>query len=253
MLELMRKYIVSDLPNTEKPRERLLLLGPHVLSDSELLAILLRIGGKDETVLALARDILSHFNGLQGVFSASIEQLTQFKNVGTSKAVGIKAVYELTSRIHSQVQDKVIFLKAPKDIYAIVKKDFYKQTKEYLWVLSVDTKQRYIAKDLVSVGTVKEALACPREIYRHALLRNAVGIVLVHNHPSGDSFPSAEDILLTEDIAQAGKTLGIPLIDHVVVGGSEYTSMKALNMFKTANLDEGKEVKKWIETQKRND
>jgi DNA repair protein RadC len=240
----MRKYTVSELPITEKPRERLTRLGAHALSDSELLAIVLRVGGKTETVLALARDILSHFDDLNGVFDASIEQLTRFKNIGTTKAITLKAVYELSTRINSSTRDFISHLKSPKEIYSIVRRDFHKKKKEYLWVISVDVKQRFIAKDLVSVGTIKEALACPREIYRHAYLRGAVAIILSHNHPSGDPIPSAEDIVLTEDVAQAGKILGIPLIDHVVVGGKEYSSMKAMNMFKTKMFDGGKEVKK---------
>ena len=239
----MLTYKIKDLNNNEKPRERLLNLGASALSNSELLALLLQTGGRNESVLELSRGLLIKFGGLSGVLEASVAQLTSQKNVGQAKAVIIKAAGELALRINFLNDVKTKAVSTPKDIYKFLKKDFYGKKKEVLYAISLDSRNKIIGKDIVSVGTVNETVVSPREIYRQALLRNAVSIILVHNHPSQDTAPSTEDILVTEKVAQAGVMMGIALVDHVIVCDSEFSSLKALNLFKTRKFN-GEEVKK---------
>ena len=229
----MLSYTIHDLANNERPRERLANIGAPSLSDSELLAIILRIGGRKESVLELSRRILLEFGGFADLAKTSIEQLTAIKNVGLTKAVTIKAMCEIGLRISFGGEERSSVIKTPEDIYRLLKKDLYVEGKEILYLVSLDSRHRVIAKDIVSVGTVNETVVHPREIYKQALSRNAVSIVLVHNHPSQDINPSAEDILVTEKIVQAGKVMGISLIDHVVVSDNGYCSLKALGIFKS--------------------
>ena len=238
LIVLTVSYILKDLKDSDKPRERLIKLGPEALSSSELLAVLLRTGGKGESSLILAGKLLSKFEGLEGLVNASLEQLEGVKNIGRAKAVEIKAVFEIALRIALKGEAKRKIIENPKDAFNLVRKDFYSKKREELHLLSLDSRQKVIAKDIVSMGTVNETVVHPREIYRQALLRNAVSIILVPNHPSQDTTPSSEDILLTEKVSKAGVILGISLIDHLVVSNKEYTSLKALGVFKVRKFDQ---------------
>ena len=230
----MLSYTIHDLANSEKPRERLVSIGPPSLSDSELLAIILRTGGRKVSVLELARRILLEFECFAGLAKTSLEQLTEIKYVGLAKAITIKAMCEIALRINLVGEERSSIRKTPEDIYRLLKKDLFGEGKEILYLVSLDSRNRVIAKDLISVGTVSETIVHPREIYRQALSRNAVSIVLVHNHPSQDIKPSTEDILVTEKVIKAGKLMGISLVDHVVVSDNDYCSLKALNLFKVS-------------------
>lgn len=236
-------YSLRDLARTEKPRERLAELGTRSLSDSELLAIVLRSGGKGESALSLAQNLLNKYEGFYGLNSASLEHLMEIKNIGFAKATSIKALCEIAIRLSNLPEKKTVTIKTPKEVFRLVKKDLYGKKREELILICLDTRNKFISKDRVSVGTINETLIHPREVFRQALLRNAVSIILVHNHPSQESSPSSEDILLTEKIAKAGKLLGIALVDHVIVCDREFCSLKALGIFKTIKFN-GKEVKK---------
>lgn len=239
----MCSYVLKDLKSDDKPRERLANLGPRALSNAELLAILLRTGGKGESALTLAGNILSKFEDFDGLINASLEQIRSIKNVGQAKAIEIKALCEIGLRIALEEKNGKREIKNPKDAFKLVRKNFYAKKKEELHLISLDSRQRVIAEDLISIGTVNETVVHPREVYGQAFLRNAVSIILVHNHPSQDTTPSAEDILLTEKIAKAGGVLELPLIDHIIVSNKEYTSLKALDVFKVRKFN-GKGVKK---------
>lgn len=226
------------LSNTELPREKVLNNKEETLSDHELLAVVLRSGGKDSSVLNLAQQLLKDFGSLKSLAFADINLLKKYKYIGETKSTTIKALSEISKRIIFDTYKDPIRIKTPKDIYDVVRNDIYKKQKEIIIMLCLDTRRRLISKDIISIGTINEALIHPREIYRHALIKNAVSIALAHNHPSGDPTPSIEDIKATEKIAKAGIEIGISFLDHVIATDYEYCSIKSLNYF-----SKGEEVK----------
>ena len=222
---------IKDLNNNENPRERLIYKGSGALADCELLAIVLRSGGKDSSVLLLAQQLLSRFGGLKGLIDTNIDQLTSFKNIGKTKATCIKACCELALRLSGVTVEHGYKIRTPEDIHKVLRKELFEKTKEYFYLLSLDSRQCLICTDLISVGTVNETLVHPREIYKQAFARNAVSIAIAHNHPSGNPEPSSEDLIITERIAKAGISLGIPLVDHIVIYNDTFVSLKALKLF----------------------
>jgi DNA repair protein RadC len=221
---------IRDLLKSEKPREKLIDLGSGQLADIELLAIVIGTGGKDESALDVSRNLINNFGGLKEIISADIGELTSFKNIGASKAAAIKAAGEIGIRANTAQVKEHLEIKKPQDVYDLIKKDIYGKNKENLYLISLNTRNRVISKDLISTGTLNETLIHPREIYREAFLRNAVSVILVHNHPSNDPTPSDEDIKVTQRIARAGAEIGIALVDHVIACDGGFISMKSLNI-----------------------
>ena len=234
----MYKNTLKDLDIKERPRERFNLIGQENLLDIELLAIILGSGGKGVTAIDLARQMLNKFGNFYSLLSADIEQLIKFKNVGYVKAITIKAVNEICIRVNIKEVHENQSIKNPKDIFEYTKKEFYKLKKEKLYLLCLNSRNKIISKDLISIGGISETTFDPREIFRQALLKFATSIVIVHNHPSGDTNPSTDDILLTGKIAEVGSWLGISLVDHIIVSDESFTSMKALSLFVTNKLEE---------------
>lgn len=228
---------LKDLDIKERPRERFNLIGQENLSDIELLAIILGSGGKGVTAIDLSRQLLGKFENFNNLFSADTEQLIRFKNIGYVKSITIKAVGEICSRSSFREVNKNQIIKNPQDIFEYTKKEFHKLKKEKLYLICLNSRNKIISKDLISVGGINETTFDPREIFRQALLKFATSIVIVHNHPSGDTNPSSDDILLTGKIAEVGSWLGINLVDHIVVSDESFTSMKALNLFVTKKLE----------------
>ena len=223
---------IKDQNRHDKPRERLRSLGATSLSDKELLAIILRSGGKSNSVINISGRILDEFGGLKGLMEADLHQISAVKYIGPAKASSIKAVFEIALRIIATEQKESFSITRPSELYEIVKKDLYGKTKEHLYVISLDSRNKCISKDLISIGTVNETLIHPREIFRTALHKNATYIALAHNHPSGDTTPSDEDIKVTQRVASAGSILGVSLIDHLVVSDRTFTSIKSMNALK---------------------
>ena len=224
--------------NTNLPRERLQQKGPEALSDIELLAIILGSGSKKTPVLALATKLLKK-HSLKQVLEQEIEQLIQFKSIGNVKAISLKAVYEISKRINYETTTTRTKVSSAKDIYKITRKDFVGKKQEQIILISLDARERLISKDLISIGTLNEALFPTREIIKTALLKNAASIVLVHNHPSQDPTPSREDVQVTKTIAKACELNDIGFFDHVVVTDQDYFSIKKLNVLKVQNLKGG--------------
>lgn len=226
-----------------KPRERLEKYGAKTLTDVELLSIILRSGGVYNSVFSLAHKILNMAGGLSGLFDLSLSQLQEVKDIGFTKAITVKALCELAIRMTSYPSSKPAAITSPKQVYNLVRSDIFSQKKEYLYVLSLDTRKRLISKDLVSVGTLNESLIHPREIYKLALLNSAASIILVHNHPSNAPEPSEEDVIITNRIFDAGVCLGVALIDHVIVTDTSYCSLKEqgvlVNLAKGGDYSEG--------------
>jgi DNA repair protein RadC len=217
-----------ELNNQDRPRERLLTFGSSVLSNVELLAIILRSGGRNASVLQLSSNLLRDFSGFKGLQEADFNSLIKYPDVGIAKAAGIKAACEIGLRLSMQTSFSRSIISTPADIYNSIRKRIFGLSKEHLYVLSLNSRMHVNSIDLISIGTVNQTLVHPREVFKVAVLKDAVYIVLVHNHPSNDTSPSNEDIVLTSEIFEAGKTLGIKLLDHVIACDTTYTSLRRL-------------------------
>ena len=202
--------------------------GSEVLSDAELLAILLRSGGENNSAIDLANLILKQFDGISGLYNADIQELMNLKDIGLAKAASIIAAREIAIRMATENSEKVVKIGSPEDVFKVTRKFFFKKSKEHLYVLSLDARKGLISIDLVSIGTLNEALIHPREVFKIAFTKNAAQIILVHNHPSNDPSPSDADIEITKKIKDVGKLLGTELLDHVVVSDREFKSISGL-------------------------
>lgn len=223
--------MIKDLNNQNKPRERLLEKGPSALSDIELLAVVLRSGGKGSSVTDLAASLLIKYKNVKSLLETDINSLLKHKYVGNTKATTLKAVSELGKRAYLSQKDAAIAVKKPEDAYKIIKKDLFGKKQEYLYLISLDSRKKLISKDLICIGSINETLVPVREIIRKSLINNAVNIILAHNHPSNDPTPSHEDLLVTEKVAEACNLSGIYLLDHLIISDNRFISIKGLNLF----------------------
>jgi len=231
----MKHLRICELNAQEKPREKALKRGLHNLTNEELLAIILRSGGKDVSALDLSRNILKRFNNFKNILDVDIEELTQIKDIGIAKATSVKASCEIALRILDKSGD-VKKISTPEDVYKFMYKDLYGKNQEYLYLINLNNKSVPISADLLTIGTHNQTLITSREIYKKALSKNAASIILIHNHPSNDPTPSKEDIKTTETVAEAGKKVGIPLLDHIIFADTRYVSLKSLNIFSTYKI-----------------
>lgn len=209
-----------------KPRERLIKSGASSLSTPELLAILLRTGVKGVSVFDLSKKLFDEFEGsLINLMNASIKEIESVEGVGTVKAVTLKAAFELGRRLHEELQNVPKKLDNPRKVFEYCQ-DMRFLDKEMVRVLCLDSKLHLITHVDVSLGTTSSSLIHPRDVFRAAVRTNSSGIILVHNHPSGDPTPSFEDKKITEILKKAGEILGIELIDHIIVSKRSYYSFK---------------------------
>jgi DNA repair protein RadC len=216
---------IKDLPEEERPRERMIKCGPQALSNTELLAIIIRTGVKGESALKVAQNLISQ-GGLESLIDGSIEELAAFKGIGMSKAVLIKAAVELGNRLYNMPEKKKFYIKSPADVSAILMGDMRYLKKEYFKIILLNIKNNIIAVEDISVGSLNSSLVHPREIFRAAIKKSSAAIILVHNHPSGDPTPSNEDVEVTNRIEECGVILGIQVLDHVIIGDGSYYSFK---------------------------
>lgn len=218
---------IKDLPESERPLEKFLSKGAEALSDAELLAIILRTGARNVSALALAGDILASTGyGILGVYHMSFEALTGIKGVGRVKALQLKAVGELSRRIvKASVPSGVSFLE-PATIASYYMEDMRHLTQEQLLVAFLNTKGVLIKEEVITKGTVNMSIVSPREIFICALKCEAVSVVMLHNHPSGDPAPSRQDIEATLRVREAGALMGVSLIDHIIIGDNNYISFR---------------------------
>lgn len=217
---------VTDLPIIERPTEKLIRYGPSVLSNSELLAVIIRTGTKEQRVIELCSFILSEFNGLYGLMDASFEELIALRGIGKVKGAKILAILELHKRFSSfkGVENKKI--SSPKDAAFYVMNEMRYLKQEVLKVIYLNTKNVVISLSEVSKGSVDSSIVHPREVFKEAIKKNSSSIIICHNHPSGDPTPSGEDISVTKRLEQCGKIIGINLIDHIIIGDGTYISLK---------------------------
>ncbi len=230
----MDNRTIRELPPGERPYERCVRLGPEALSDEELLAIIIRTGSREKNSLDTAREVLSLSyprDGILGLCHLTLPQLKKVPGIGTVKGIQLLCIGELSRRIsqRSATEDLVTF-QDPLAVVNYYMEDLRHLEQEVLYAMFLDNRHRLIRDILISKGTVNASLASPREIFVQALKYQAVGVILVHNHPSGDPTPSREDCLLTKRVREAGSLIGIQLLDHIVIGDRSYSSFKREGM-----------------------
>ena len=224
------QYRIADMDVSERPRERLARLGAEVLTTAELLAIVLRVGVPGENVIQVSQRLMTQFCGLAGLHKASFIDLCGTRGMGEAKAAQLKAAFELGKRLSSSVPDDRPRIHSPQDAADLVLYEMSAFQQEQLWVMVLDTRNQVLTIDKLYKGSVNTSLVRVGELFRSAIQRNASAVILVHNHPSGDPTPSPEDLALTRAAIQAGKTLDIDVLDHLVIGYNRYVSMKEKNL-----------------------
>ena len=219
---------IKEIPEMERPYEKCERKGAASLSDVELLAVLLRTGTRGEDVLSLARRILYHAGepGILGIHQFSMERLLKIKGIGKVKAIQISCISELAKRLSKASYQDGLSFSHPATIARYYMEDLRHANQEQMKLLLLNTKSRLIGETDISKGTVNSAVISPRELFVEALQKNAVSIVLLHNHPSGDPTPSKEDVLITRRIQEAGRLIGVELLDHIVIGDNCYVSLR---------------------------
>ncbi len=220
---------IGDLPESERPGERLLHGGPDNLSSAELLAVILRTGSQRENGIRLAERVLSRLGGLQGLLSAAPRQLESIHGLGASKRAQILALAELVRRASNLPAPEQPVIRQSADAARLVM-DMATLAQEHVRVLLLDARRRCTGIHTVYIGTVSATAVRAAEIYREAVTRNAPALIVAHNHPTGDPSPSPEDVALTRSLAAAGRVLDIQLIDHLIIGRGEYRSLRELKL-----------------------
>ena len=217
---------IKELPAGERPRERLRESGAASLSNSELLAIILRTGTAWENVLGLAARILARFGGLVGLARASFGELCAERGIGEAKAAQLKAALEVGKRLASTQPEERVVVRSPQDVANLLMAEMGFLDQEHLRVVLLNSKNQVMAVPEVYRGSVNTSLIRASELFREAVRENCPAVIVVHNHPSGDPTPSAEDVQVTEQIVTAGKLLDIEVLDHIIVGQQCYASLK---------------------------
>lgn len=213
---------IKDIPLLERPRERLISKGASALSDSELLAAVIRTGSSGENALQLSQRLLK--KGLKKLSRMKTSQLTEFSGVGVAKACQLEACFELAKRA-AENKTPAAKISTPKDAVN-ASNELAECEKETFQVLCLDSKKRLVGKEVISVGSSNASVVHPREVFKAVLSGNSAGFILLHNHPSGNPEPSEEDLAVTRRLKKASEVVGVVLLDHVIIGGKKYFSMK---------------------------
>jgi DNA repair protein RadC len=217
---------LKDLPLEERPQEKLWRAGAASLATRELLALVWRTGAGRRTALALADHLLVQVGGLRKLAAVPPDDLCCIPGIGPAKAAQLLAGVELGRRLLALGPEERRPLRSPADVAALVMPEMRFLSQEHFRVLLLDAKNRLLASELIAIGTLNSSLVHPRELFRRAIQVCAAGVILVHNHPSGDPTPSAEDLALTRRLVEAGRLLGMEILDHLVVGDNRYVSLK---------------------------
>jgi len=224
---------IKDWPEHERPRERLFRVGAQALSDAELLAILLGTGNKTDTALDLAKQLLhwgeaNYGPGLGFLKEASKQELMCLSGIGMAKAARLKACVEIHRRLQQSGQHLMprIEISCGRDVYELLKADMEQLDREQVWILMLNVRNHLIHREVISVGSLDTSIVHPREIFKNCIKRSAAAVIIAHNHPSGDAAPSDDDIRMTKRIIEAGKIVGITVLDHVIIGRGEYISLR---------------------------
>lgn len=224
---MKKSFTIRDWPASARPRERLQQHGAEHLSDIELLAVIMGRGVKGEPVMIIAERLLKQFGSLKAIANASVEELSHIKGIGLAKATQIKAALELGRRadnpLNTQIQPVI---KTPEDVEKLLKGKLRDKKKEYFTLIMLDSRNHLIKDNDISVGSLNASIVHPREVFKEAISASAAAVIFVHNHPSGDPTPSADDIKLTKRLIEVGKLVDIEVLDHVIIGEEKCLSMK---------------------------
>jgi DNA repair protein RadC len=237
LAEAVSNLRIKDLPNQERPRERLVQFGAEALKNSELIAILLRTGTKGHSAISISEQLLAHFKTLDHLARASLKDLRQIKGIGRDKAIALKSAFTLAQRMSLEVRNESPILDDAEQIANLLREDNRVYEVEHLQVVLLNARRKLIRVEEVCQGTLDSILAHPREVFKRAIAGNAAAIILVHNHPSGDPTPSEADIRVTRDLIRAGQLLRIEVLDHVIIGirtntrPRDYVSLRELGYF----------------------
>lgn len=218
---------IQDLYELDRPRERLAKEGADKLSSAELLAILLRVGVQGENAVQVGQRLLKDFGGLMGLHKATFDDLSSQRGIGPAKAAQLLAAIELGRRLSSIEVEYQPEINSPQAVADLIRYDLAPLDHEELWVILLDTRNRFIEKDQIYVGSVNSSQVRVGEVFKNAVRKNLPNLIVVHNHPSGDPTPSPEDLALTKALVQAGKLLDIHVLDHLIIAGNSWLSLKS--------------------------
>ncbi|MCR3923140.1 MAG: DNA repair protein RadC [Firmicutes bacterium] len=221
-----RHLTIKDLPPSERPRERAIAQGVATLSDADLLAILLRSGTAQDTAVHLAQRVLSEIGGLTELPRCGMEDLQAIKGLGPAKAITLMAAADLANRLSNRTRYESVTVSTPGDAAGLVMEEMRHKLREHFRVLLLDTKNKVIGIEEISIGSLNTSLVHPREVFRPAIRRACASVILLHNHPSGDPTPSREDLDVTKRLTEAGRLMGIEVLDHVVIGDGRFISFR---------------------------
>lgn len=230
-----RKSRIELLPEEERPYEKCLARGPESLTDSELLAAIIRTGANGLSSVELARQVLTadkQGEGLLGIHHVTIPELMQIRGIGQVKAIQIKCIGELSRRMALRKTRILIDFRSPQSIAEYYMETLRHKEQEFVICMMLNSRNQMIGEEIISKGTVNMSVVTPRDVLLAAFRYRAVSIVLIHNHPSGDPNPSSDDILITEKILEACELVEIPLLDHIVIGDRDYVSFAENNILK---------------------
>ncbi len=219
-------YTIKSLPADDRPQEKLLKYGAGALSNSELIAVILRTGTREENVVMLSQRILKEGGkGLRNIAEGSLEKFKSYKGISDAKAAKLMALAEISKRM-STLKIEKLRISSPDDAAVMMMEEMRYYQKEYFKIMLLDTKNNVKKVSEISVGSLNSSIVHPREVFYEAVVNLASSIILVHNHPSGDCEPSHEDIVLTNRLDESGKILGIRVLDHIIIGDGVYFSFK---------------------------
>lgn len=224
-------YIIRQLPESETPREKLIEYGAKRLSNSELLAVLIRTGNGKSTALDLSHELLRTIpDGIASLSDCSLEEIIEVKGMGETKSAQILAAVELGKRVILENTKKKKKITSPLDLVDFFMADMCRLKKEHFKITMLDTKNYIIGVVEVSIGNLNSSIVHPREVFKEAIKRSSSAIILVHNHPSGDPTPSREDINITKRLVECGDLLGIRILDHIIIGDKKHISLKEIDI-----------------------
>jgi DNA repair protein RadC len=229
MTDTQSGYRIKDIEESQRPRERLEKQGASALNDAELLAILLRVGMPGISAVHMGQRLLYLFEGLEGLQRATFSELCQVEGVGPAKAAQIKAAIEVGARIAKKQPEERGLITSPQDVADQVQYKMANLEQEELWVLLLDSRNHHIRTEQLYRGSLNSSSVRLAEVFKSGIRHNAAALIIVHNHPSGDPSPSAEDVHLTRMLIESGKMLEMPILDHVIVGARGIASIKSLH------------------------
>lgn len=224
------KYVLKEMTQMEKPREKLYHLGPSSLSDYELLAIILRTGTKNKSVIDLSIELLNQLNSINDFHNITIEELLKIKGIGKIKAIELIAIIEFSKRVNTYNDDN-LYIRGTKDCFKFLKHKLAHLDQEHFMAIYLSQSNKIISCKTISIGTTNKTIANPKDVIKWGLKLSAYAIIVSHNHPSGIVSPSNEDISFTMSLQNACKAVDIIFIDHIIVGKNKYFSFKEKSIF----------------------